>query len=63
MKKEIPEKFKELIKIIGKEKRLEEILQQIDYKTKDTLIMLTQLELLNLVEKTNTGYRSISDNI
>ena len=62
-KKEIPEKFKELIKIIGKEKRLEEILQQIDYKTKDTLIMLTQLELLNLVEKTNTGYRSISDNI
>ena len=58
-KKIIPKKFEKLIKIIGEEKSLEDILEQTQCKTKDTLIMLTQLELLNLIKKTNTGYKCI----
>ena len=53
----IPEKFKVLINIIGEERRLDEILRLTKYKINETLIMLTQLELLNLVKKTTTGYK------
>ncbi len=53
----IPKKLKVLINIIGEEKRLDEILRLTKCKTNETLIMLTQLELLNLVKKTTTGYK------
>ena len=58
-KKRIPEKFMGLINLIGEEKRLDEILRQTKNKPKDTLIMLTQLELLNILERTTTGYRKV----
>ncbi len=54
---DIPEKFKVLMNVIGEERRLDEILRLTKYKTNETLIMLTQLELLNLVKKTTTGYK------
>lgn len=53
----LPENFKFLVEIIGKEKTLDEILKQTKFKACETLFMLTKLELLNILEKTKTGYR------
>ncbi len=53
----LPENFKNLIKIVGEEKSLDEILQQTNFKAQKTLFMLTKLELLNILQKTKTGYR------
>ena len=53
----LPETFKSLVEIIGKEKTLDEILKQTKFKACETLFMLTKLELLNILEKTKTGYR------
>ena len=55
--KNLPKKFESLFKIIDKEKRLDEILNQTSFKPNEVLFMLTQLELLNLVKKTKVGYK------
>jgi len=53
----IPQNFKKLFIIINKEKRLDEILKESEYPPNKTLIMLTQMELENIIERTRDGYK------
>lgn len=55
--KKLPKKFASLFNLIDKEKRLDEILSETDFKPNEVLFMLTQMELLNLIQKTKIGYK------
>lgn len=56
--KKLPEKFLNIVKIVGKENRLDTILKTAEYKTNEVLFILTQLEILNILQKTKTGYKT-----
>ncbi len=53
----IPKEFESLFEIITEETKLEDILKKTNYKTSELLFMLTQMELLNYIEKTKIGYK------